>query len=100
MKHFMIRYQFRNGTTEEWHREIGRFIKAIDADAELKGRIDYRCLKHRDDGSYLHFASVADDAAQKTLQSRDFFKHYQEMTRKVAAGEVTVTPVEVIDQTG
>ncbi|MDA9546056.1 hypothetical protein ACM43_16830 [Bradyrhizobium sp. CCBAU 45321] len=100
MKHFMIRYEFKNGTTEEWHREIGRFIRAIDADAELKGRIGYRCLKHRDDGSYLHFASVADDAAQKTLQSRDFFKHYQEVTRKVAGGEVTVTPVEVIDQTG
>jgi len=24
MKHFMIKYQFANGTTEEWHREIGR----------------------------------------------------------------------------
>ena len=21
MKHFMIQYQFANGTTEEWHRE-------------------------------------------------------------------------------
>jgi len=26
MKHFMIKYQFANGTTEEWHREIVRFI--------------------------------------------------------------------------
>ena len=24
MKHFMIKYQFRNGTTETWHQEIGR----------------------------------------------------------------------------
>ncbi|MBR1129525.1 hypothetical protein JQ592_14630 [Bradyrhizobium iriomotense] len=99
MKHFMIRYQFRNGTTEEWHREIGRFIKAIDGDPELKGRIGYRVLKARDDGSYFHLASASDDAAQKTLQSRDFFRAYQEMTRKVAGGEVTVTPIEVIDQT-
>jgi hypothetical protein len=29
MKHFMIKYQFANGTTEEWHREIGRFIAAL-----------------------------------------------------------------------
>ena len=100
MKHFMIRYEFRNGTTEEWHQEIGRFIKAIDSDPELKGRIGYRCLKHRDDGQYFHLASVSDDAAQKTLQSRDFFRHYQEMTRKIAGGEVTVTPIELIDQTG
>ena len=45
MKHFMIKYQFVNGTTEEWHREIGRFIEALDNDPELKGRIIYRCMK-------------------------------------------------------
>jgi len=99
MKHFMIRYEFRNGTTDEWHREIGRFIKAIDTDPELKGRLSYRCLKNRDDGQYFHLASVADDATQKALQSREFFKQYQEMTRKVAGGEVTVTPIEMIDAT-
>ena len=49
MKHFMIKYQFANGTTEEWHREIGRFIAALDNDPELKGRIIYRCLRNRDD---------------------------------------------------
>lgn len=100
MKHFMIRYQFKNGTMEEWHQEIARFIEAIDGDPELKGRIGYRVLKARDEGSYFHLASVSDDAAQKALQSRDFFKHYQEMTRKVAGGEVTATPIEWIDQTG
>ncbi|WFU40939.1 hypothetical protein QA640_43535 [Bradyrhizobium sp. CB82] len=35
----------------------------------------------------------------KTLQSRDVFKHSTEMTRKVAGGEVTVTPIELIDAT-
>ncbi|KJC42655.1 hypothetical protein UP06_23105 [Bradyrhizobium sp. LTSP857] len=99
MKHFMIRYEFKHGTTEAWHQEIGRFIKAINDDDELKGRVGYRCLKNRDDGHYFHLASVTDDAAQKALQSRDFFKHYTEMTRKVAGGEVTVTPIEMIDQT-
>ena len=99
MKHFMIKYQFRNGTTEEWHREIGRFIKAIDADPELKGRIGYRVLKNRDDNNYFHLASVADEDAQKTLQSRDFFKHYSAMTRQVCGGEVTATPIEMIDAT-
>ena len=84
MKHFMIRYEFKNGTTEAWHQEIGRFIKAIDGDPELKGRIGYRVLKNRDDGSYFHLASVSDDAAQKTLQSRDFFKAYQEMLTAVS----------------
>ena len=98
MKHFMIRYEFRNGTTEAWHEEIGRFVKAIDSDPELKGRIGYRVLKNRD-GNYFHLASVSDDAAQKTLQSRDFFRAYQETTRKVAGGEVTVTPIEWVGQT-
>lgn len=99
MKHFMIRYDFKSGTTEEWHREIDRFVHAIDGDPELKGRIGYRVLKARDGNSYFHLASAADDAAQKALQSRDFFKAYQEMTRRIAGGEVTVTPIEWIDQT-
>jgi hypothetical protein len=99
MKHFMIKYQFANGTTEEWHREIGRFITALDNDPELKGRIIYRCLKNRDDSSYFHLASAADEAAVKTLQARDFFKHYTEKTRQVAGGDVVVTPIELIAET-
>ena len=100
MKHFMIKYQFANGTTEEWHREIGKFIAALDNDPELKGRIIYRCLKNRDDSGYFHLASAADDQAVKTLQQRDFFKHYTEKTRQVAAGgDVTVTPIDLIAET-
>ena len=99
MKHFMIKYQFTNGTTEEWHREIGRFIAALDNDPELRGRIIYRCMKTRDDSSYCHLASAVDDVAVKTLQQRDFFKHYTEKTKQVAGGEVTVTPIELIAET-
>ncbi|MGB8398473.1 hypothetical protein [Bradyrhizobium sp.] len=99
MKHFMIRYQFANGSSEEWHREIRRFIAALDNDSELKGKISYRCLKNRDDSSYCHLASAADDQAVKTLQQRDFFKHYTEKTRQVAGGEVVVTPIELIAET-
>jgi hypothetical protein len=99
MKHFMIKYQFANGTTEEWHREIGRFISALDSDPELKGKIIYRCMKNRDDSSYYHLAAAADEQAIKTLQQRDFFKHYTEKTRQVAGGEVVVTPIELIAET-
>ena len=100
MKHFMIKYQFTNGTTEEWHREIGRFIAAIDSDPELKGQ-DHLSL-HEEPRRWPLFPSRQrhDEAAQKTLQQRDFFKAYTEMTRKVAAGgEVTVTPIELIGAT-
>jgi hypothetical protein len=99
MKHFMIKYQFANGTAEEWHREIGRFISALDHDPELKGNIVYRVMKNRDDAGYTHLAAAADEAAIKTLQSRDFFKHYTERTRQVAGGEVVVTPLELIAET-
>jgi hypothetical protein len=99
MKHFMIKYQFANGTAEEWHREIARFISALDADPELKGKISYRVMKNRDDGSYFHLAAAADEHAIKTLQARDFFKHYTEKTRQVAGGEVVVTPIELIAET-
>jgi hypothetical protein len=99
MKHFMIKYQFANGTREEWHREVGRFISALNSDPELKGKIIYRVMKNRDDTSYYHHAAAADDEAIKTLQQRDFFKHYTEKTRQVAGGEVVVTPIEVIAET-
>ena len=100
MKHFMIKYQFANGSTEEWHREVGRFITALDNDPELKGRISYRCMKNRDDASYFHLTAAADDQAVKTLQQRDFFKHYTQAIRKAAAnGEVVVTPIELIAST-
>ena len=100
MKYNMIRYQFANGTPEDWHGEVARFIAALDGDPELKGKIGYRVMKNRDDSSYYHIASVADDAAVKILQSREFFKVYQAKTRSVAAdGQVTVTPIEVIAET-
>lgn len=99
MKHFMIKYAFAHGSSEDWHREIARFIRALDQDPELKGRIVYRCMKNRDDSSYFHLASAADDEAVKTLQQRDYFKHYTEKTRQVAGGEVTVTPIEWIAAT-
>src|SRR5260221_5245134 len=93
MKHFMIKYQFTNGTTEEWHREIGRFIAALDNDPELRGRIIYRCMKTRDDSSYCHLASAVDDVAVKTVQQPDFFNDSHETTKKVRRGAVTVPPV-------
>jgi len=99
MKHFMIKYQFANGTAAEWHRDIGRFIAALNEDPELKGKIIYRCLKNRDDDNYYHLATAFDEQAIKTLQSRDFFKHYTEKTRLVAGGEVVVTPMELIAET-
>jgi len=100
MKYFMIKYQFANAAAEDWHREVARFVAALDRDPDLKGRIGYRVMKNRDDASYFHLASAADDAAVKALQSRDFFRAYQAKTREVAAdGNVTVTPIEVIAET-
>ena len=99
MKHFMIKYKFAHGTTQAWHREIETFISALDNDPELNGKITYRVMKNRDDANYYHLAAAVDEQSVKTLQSRDFFKHYTEQTRKVAGGEVTVTPIEVIGET-
>jgi hypothetical protein len=99
MKHFMIKYEFANGPTKEWHLEIDRFIAALNNDPELKGKISYRCMKNRDHADYYHLAAAVDEQAVKTLQSRDFFKHYTEKTRQVAGGEVVVTPLQLIPET-
>ena len=51
MKYSMIKYQFANGATEDWHREVSRFVAALDGDPDLKGRISYRVMKNRDDAT-------------------------------------------------
>ena len=61
MKHFLIKYRFTNGTEEQWHQDIKDFIAALQNDADLKGRISYRCMKVRDDLAYYHLASAIDD---------------------------------------
>jgi len=99
MKHFIIRYRFKNGSPDEWHRRVRAFIAAIDGDPELAGKISYRCIKTRDGADYYHLAAVADDAAVQALQQREFFKSYSEATRQVAGGEVEVLPLEIVAQT-
>jgi len=84
----------RNGTG----KSAGSLPRST-TDPELKGKIIYRCMKNRDDSSYYHLAAAADEQAIKTLQARDFFKHYTEKTRQVAGGDVVVTPMELIAQT-
>jgi hypothetical protein len=100
MKQFMIRYQFKNGSREDWHEEIARFIAALETDPVLAGRITYRCMKIRDDdASYIHLATAADDDAVKALGERPFFKHYTEQTDRVSGGTVEVLPLELIAET-
>jgi hypothetical protein len=99
MKQFLIKYRFTQGTPEEWHRDIARFIANIDSDPVLKGRISYRCMKNAADSDYYHLARAADEQAPKDLQQRDWFRQYQERTRSVAGGQVEVVPLEIIGET-
>ena len=99
MKHFLIKYSFKNGTAEEWHRQMGRFIAALEGDPALKGRISYRCMKAKNGTDYFHLASVADDEAPKDLQGREFFTRYTEQTKHVAGGSVEVVPLDIVAQT-
>jgi hypothetical protein len=100
MKHFLIKYRFKDGSEAAWRDRIGQFIAAIEADATLNGRISYRCMKAGNgSGEYYHFAATADDEAAKALQSRDFFKAYTEETKRVSGGTVEVLPLAIIAET-
>ncbi len=99
MKHFLIKYRFQNGSPEDWHREIKRFIAALDSDPVCAGKISYRCMKAGDGSGYYHLASVADEETSKAVQSRPFFSQYKEKTNQYAAGAVEVLPLEVIAET-
>jgi hypothetical protein len=99
MKYFLITYRFKHGSEEDWHREIARFISALDNDPALRGRISYRCMKASGGPDYYHLAAAADDDAVRDLQSREFFARYTGQTELVAGGEVVVSPLELIAQT-
>ncbi len=99
MKRFLIKYRFSAGTREDWHAEIVGFIRALDGDPALKGRISYRCMRVRDSDDYYHLATTADDTAAKELAQRDLFKHYTEETKHASGGTVEVLPLDVIAET-
>lgn len=99
MKHFMIRYRFKTGTKEDWHRAIAAFVANVDGNPALKGKIRYRVMNVRGSDDYFHLAAAADDQAIQALQSQDFFKSYNAETRRVAGGEVEVVPLELIAET-
>jgi hypothetical protein len=99
VKHFLIKYEFKNSSSEDWHREIERFIAALETDPVLKGRVSYRCLRASDGSGYYHLAAVADDETSRTLQGRDFFTAYTEKTRHISGGTATAIPLELIAET-
>lgn len=99
MTYFLIKYRFKNGTEEEWHQEVARFIAEINNDPALTGKITYRCMKSRNGPDYYHLASAADEQSVQTLQAREFFKRYTERTKIVADGELKVLPLMIIAET-
>ena len=99
MKQFLISYTFSEGSEEAWQATVREFIKSIEADPELSGRITYRCLKSTKGPQYYHLAIPADEEAVKLLGERDFFKCYTAETERVSGGSVTVTPLELIAET-
>jgi hypothetical protein len=99
MNHFMIRYRRKGASAEQWHRDIAKFIAALDSDPAVKGRISYRCMKRRDGDDYYHMAATADEAATKALQQTAFFPAYSARTKEVAGDELEVVPLEIVAET-
>jgi hypothetical protein len=99
MKHFMIRYSFKDGSREEWHQSIARFIAALESDPAVRGKIAYRCMNVKNSADYYHLAAAADDGAIKALQANEFFRRYNEETKRISGGTVEVVPLEIIAET-
>jgi hypothetical protein len=37
VKYSLIKYRFKDGSRETWHRDVAEFIAALDSDPDLKG---------------------------------------------------------------
>ena len=99
MKRFLITYSREKATEGEWHARVGEFIREIESDADLKGRIFYTVMRAKDGASYYHLAEVLDDKAGEILQTREFFKAYTAATKKTGGDKVVVTPIEIVAAT-
>ena len=99
MKHFMIKYTFKEGSREEWHQSIARFIAALESDPAVRGKIAYRCMNARNSAEYYHLAAAADDTAIKALQANEFFARYNDETKRISGGTVEVLPLDIIAET-
>jgi hypothetical protein len=97
--YFLIKYRFNDGEEGEWRDQIARFIAAIDAAPELKGKLSYLCLKNRGGNDYYHLASAADEGTIETLEKSAWFSSYTEKIKKASAGTVEVLPLELIGRT-
>jgi len=102
MKYFLIRYHFANASTDgskdEWHAEIARFISALENDPATAGKISYRAMRTTD-GDYYHLAAATDDTAQKALGECDFFERYTQKAEVAGGGNVVVEPLEIVAET-
>ena len=99
MKRFLITYSREKATEEEWHARVAQFIREIESDAELKGKVLYTVMKAKDGTSYYHLAEVLDEQAVQILQAREFFKAYAAATKRTGDDKVTVTPIETVAAT-
>ncbi|MGC1379475.1 MAG: hypothetical protein WA814_00470 [Candidatus Baltobacteraceae bacterium] len=98
MKYALIKYHFSHGSKDDWHRDIARFIEAIENDPELRGKISYRAMKAGSD-DYYHLATAFDQATADLLGERGFFDRYTARTGEVSGGKVEVIPLDIIAQT-
>src|SRR5262249_16347547 len=98
MKYVLIKYRLEDGAPAEWHDEVKRFVKAIEADPELSGKITYRGMR-KPDGDYYHLAAVVDQATADLLGTREFFERYTARVDEVSKGTLETSPLEIIAQT-
>jgi hypothetical protein len=94
----LIRYTIGE-PSEEWEREVLAFIRAIDCDASLRGRVSYRCLKETDGVSFCHIAVAVDDTAVEELKQKPFFKPYSIRLRAVANAGPHFTNLRIVGGT-
>ena len=99
MKRFLITYSREKATEQEWHARVAEFIRAIESDADLKGKVLYTVMRAKDGRSYYHLAEVLDETAGEILQTREFFKAYTAATKRTSDDKVTVMPIDIVAAT-
>ena len=101
MKHFLIKYRFKDGSPEAWREEIQTFHRRRRSRPGLEWPDR---LSLHESGKWVG-RGLPPRRRRRTrngprpLQQRDFFKHYTEETKRVSGGTVEVLPLTILAET-
>ena len=95
----LIQYDY-SGDEADWKSAVDQFVGAINADAALQGKFEYRVNIAADGVGRVHVGRWDREETLAHLQSQDYFKTFAGKIGEFAAGPPNATRLQSAAETG